>query len=314
MQYDDLAGRVRDALERGAVTPAQVERMLAEPRRATRPGVSGVLAGMGLLVAYIGVAFLYGIQWHSMGDGAKTLTPFLFPAAAIGAAIALHRASRPRWESELAGVVGFVALALAFLAAGVAFDPADDARFAAIAAAIATIVVAAVHLELRNVRLTGWGLSASVVAMTCSFAVMAGVDSAGGVASVLAAQGAAAAAVSWYAFGRSRETSASAARTALLLFYLAALAGQEGPGYGHLSVWHLLLSLAVAGAFVCSVALGFDGLVWLGALGALIWLGMVGDIIGSSTGWAFGLVLIGLGLVGLSVLVAALRRSRPAIG
>src|SRR5436305_5538894 len=119
MQYDDLAGRVRDALERGDVTPAQVERLLGERRRATRPGVSGVLAGMGLLVAYIGVAFLYGIQWHSMGDGAKTLTPFLFPAAAIGAAIALHRASRPRWESELAGVVGFVALALAFLAAGV---------------------------------------------------------------------------------------------------------------------------------------------------------------------------------------------------
>ena len=91
---------------------------------------------------------------------------------------------------------------------------ADRTRRSLLAGAVATGVVAALHLALRNPRLTGWGLSASLVTFTGSLAATAGVDGATGVALVLAAQGAVAATVCWIALDRSAESSASAARTA----------------------------------------------------------------------------------------------------
>jgi hypothetical protein len=115
-------------------------------------------------------------------------------------------------------------------------------------------------------------------------------------------------------FERSRAAAASALRTSLLLFYLASLVGQAESGCpDHLSVWHLVISVAVVIAFTLAVSLELDGLVWIGALGALIWLGMCAEVIGSSSGWATALVLVGLGLVGLGMLVAALRKRRIAI-
>jgi hypothetical protein len=277
--------------------------------------VAGVLGAMGVLVAYLGVAILYAIQWPTMGQAAQTLTPFVFPAAALVAAVVLHRAGRAGWESELAGMVGFVALAIAFLVAAAGFDPTDGARYGGVAGLVGLGVVVALHTELRNVRLTAWGLSGALVALSGSLAAEAGASGSRQAALVVLAQAAIAAGICLAARSRSPETAVAAARTALLLTYLASVLGQESMGYDALSGWHLLLSLAVAAAFLLSVTLELGGgLVWVGTVGALIWLGMVAAAIGSSAGWAATMVLAGLGLVALSLLVAGLRKQPAAIG
>ena len=66
-------------------------------------------------------------------------------------------------------------------------------------------------------------------------------------------------------------------------------------------------------AFVLSAVLELDGLVWIGVLGALAWIGMAAALVGSSAGWALTLVFAGAALVGLSLLVAALRRRRVPV-
>jgi hypothetical protein len=316
MRYEEILTQTEAALASGRLSERDLERLLDRSRTrpaSSRPGVAGVLGALGVLVVFVGLAMLYLIQWRQMHGDAKAFTPFLFPAVAVAAAIGLQRAGRAIWESELAGMVGFVALGLAFLAAVEAINPADGALFGVVAGGIATAVVLMLHLVLRNVRLTGWGLSAALVALTGSGASYAGLegDAAGW---AVAAQAVIAALAGGLFFGRSRDAANAALRTSLLLFYAAALIGQSEYGYGHLSVWHLVISLAVAAAFVLAASLDFDGLVWVGAVGTLIWLGIVACLIGPSSGWAVAMVLIGLGLVGLSLLVVALRRRRPSIG
>jgi hypothetical protein len=314
MQYTEILTRTETALASGRLSERDLERLLDRSRArpaSSRPGVAGVLAALGVLVIFVGLAMLYLIQWRHMQGDAKAYTPFLFPASAIAAAIALQRAGRSVWESELAGMVGFVALALAFLASAEAINPGDGALFGVVAGAIATLVVLAQHLALRNVRLTGWGLSAALVALTGSGASYVGLDGdAAGWA--VAGQAIVAALAGGLFFDRSRDAANAALRTSLLLFYAAALIGQSEYSYRHLSVWHLVISLAVAAAFVLAAAMEFDGLVWVGALGTLIWLGLVACLIGASSGWAVAMVLVGLGLVGLSLLVVALRRRRSS--
>jgi hypothetical protein len=315
MRYEALLDQVGEALESGSISRRDLERLLERGRERPstgRPGISGVLAAIGVLVVFIGLALLYTLQWHNLHGTMRTLSPFLFPALALAAAILLDRAGRPVWESELAGLVGFVALGLAFLAAAGAFHPGDDGRFGLVAGATGTAVVIAMHLALRNVRLTGWGLSVALVTLTPSSAAVAGADrdAAGW---VLAGQAAVAFAAGGLLLPRLREAAAAAFRAALLLCYMAALAGQPEYGFRHLSVWHMILSLAVVAAFVLAVSLDLDGLVWIGVIGSLVWLAMAAAVIGTSSGWALAMVLVGLGLVGLSLLVAGLRRRRIAI-
>ena len=134
---------------------------------------------------------------------------------------------RPSWESELAGLVGYASLILAFIAAGAALRPHDVAVSCLAASAVGTAVVVTMHLLPRNIRLTGWGLNLAVVALTGSAAAAAGV-------------------------GDSR-----------------------------------------AG--------------WV-----LVWIGMPAALVGSTAGWPLTLVFTGGALVGLSLLVASLRRRRAA--
>jgi hypothetical protein len=313
MRYEALLDQVGEALESGSISRRDLERLLERGRERPstgRPGISGVLAAIGVLVVFIGLALLYTLQWHNLHGTMRTLSPFLFPALALAAAILLDRAGRPVWESELAGLVGFVALGLAFLAAAGAFHPGDDGRFGLVAGATGTAVVIAMHLALRNVRLTGWGLSVALVTLTASAVAGADRDAAGW---VLAGQAAVAFAAGGLLLPRLREAAAAAFRAALLLCYMAALAGQPEYGFRHLSVWHMILSLAVVAAFVLAVSLDLDGLVWIGVIGSLVWLAMAAAVIGTSSGWALAMVLVGLGLVGLSLLVAGLRRRRIAI-
>ncbi len=316
MRYTEILTRTEAALAAGRISERDLEHLLQ--RRADRPGsarpdTAGVLAAIGLMVAFLGVALLFGLRWHDLHGGVRVLSPFLFPAAALALAVGLSRSGRPVWQSELAGIVGFVALVLAFLAAADAFHPRDNGLFGVVAAAIGTAAVVALHLQLRNARLTGWGLSVALVALTGSAAAYAGAGS-HDVARVMAGHAAVAGAIGALLFARSRLAAVPAIRTSLLLWSIAAVDGTSGDGYQHLSVWHAVISLTVVAAFVLSSALELDGLVWVGALASLAWLGMLAAVIGSSAGWAIALLLAGAGLVGLALLVAGVRRRRTPIG
>ena len=238
MRYDALIERVSAALDDGTISERDLERLLARGRRrpgAARPDISSVLAACGVLAAYVGLALLLALQWQHLHGTARTLTPFLFPAAALAVAALLQRAGRPSWETELAGLVGYASLIAAFVAAADAFRPHELAVYGAVAGAVGTAVVLAMHAVLRNTRLTGWGLSIALVVLTGSLAAVAGAgdEQAGG---VLLAQGAAAGAAGWLLLTRgAAEAGAAAVRSALLLTYAAALAGQPDVGYEHLS-------------------------------------------------------------------------------
>ena len=75
--------------------------------------------------------------------------------------------------------------------------------------------------------------------------------------------------------------------------------------------WLALLTVTVVSCFLAAAAFRLDVLVWVGGLGALLWLALVADLVGSSTGWAEAVALLGLGLAGLGVLIA---RLRPRLG
>ena len=127
-------------LESGRVEEGDLRRLLARADRSARPDVAGVLRAAGAIVFLFGLALVFGVGY----DGAirivvKLVGPFVFPALALAAAIGLHRRGRPRWEVELAGMVGYVALGLAFLTAGVAADAGSGYGLAASAAAIALL-------------------------------------------------------------------------------------------------------------------------------------------------------------------------------
>ncbi|MGH3075841.1 MAG: hypothetical protein ACRDQC_12970, partial [Gaiellales bacterium] len=164
MQYDDLLGDVRAALDAGRIDEAELRRLLARADSAGRPGVAGVLRAVGAIVFLLGLGLLFGVGFDGYPYAVQLAGPFVFPAAALAAAVALHRRGAPQWEVELAGMVGYVALGLAYLAAGQASDAGTG--YALVASAAAVAIVVAMHAAVRVVRLTSWGLSASLVAFT----------------------------------------------------------------------------------------------------------------------------------------------------
>ena len=70
----------------------------------------------------------------------------------------LHRAARPVWEVELAGMAGYVALGGASVTSAVVTGAGPGAGI--VASLAITAVVLGLHAAVRIVRLTGWGLSA----------------------------------------------------------------------------------------------------------------------------------------------------------
>ena len=309
MQYDDLLGDVRAALDAGAIDEADVRRLLARADRAGRPGVVGVLRAAGAIVFLLGLGLLFGVGFDGYPYAVQLAGPFVFPAAVLAAAVALHRRGAPQWEVELAGMVGYIALGLAYLAAGQASDAGTG--YALVASAAAVAIVVAMHAAVRVVRLTSWGLSASLVAFTAFASDAAGFLDGGTAPWLLAAQFAVALAVGLVLLDRNRQAAANALRSAAILALLACIFGIADAGAGSFELWHVALTITVAGTLVAAAARDLPGLMWIGALGGVIWIGAVAAVVGESGSWAVAVMLGGAGLVGLALLVA---RIRPAVG
>jgi hypothetical protein len=305
MQYHALLDDVRAGLESGWVEEGDLRRLLARADRSARPDVAGVLRAAGALVFLFGLALVFGVGYDGYPHVVKLVGPFAFPALALAAAIGLDRRGRPRWEVELAGMVGYVALGLAFLTAGAAADAGAGYGLAASATAIA--VVLAMHAAVRLVRLTSWGLSASLVAFTAFASDLGGFLNGGTAPWLLTAQFAFALAVGIALANRNREAAANALRSAALLALLACSFGIGDAGLESFGLWHIALTLAVAGTLVSAAAFDLPGLMWIGALDGVVWIGAIAAAVGQSAGWGVTVMLGGAGLVGLALLVARIR-------
>jgi hypothetical protein len=311
MEYDSLLTELSDALARGDIEPADVERLL-RPRRAAsaRPDLAAVLRAAGALVCFAGAALLYGIGFHSYPVFAQEVTPFLFPAVALGAAVLLHRALRPAWEVELAGMVGYVALGAATVTSAVVTGAGPGAGI--LASLAITAVVLGLHAAVRIVRLTGWGLSASLVAFTGCSADAAGILNGSTVPWWLGLQGVVAVAAGAFLLRRSHAGAEAAWRSAGVLAAAAAVAGMADGGYGRLGPWHVLLTAAVAACLLGAARFDMASLMWVGALSSIVWLATLAVVVGRSGSWAVAVILFGLGLVVLATVIGR-RRGRAAM-
>jgi len=308
MRYDELLTQLRAALEAGQVDERDVRRLLARADRTQRPEAAGVLRAAGAIVFLLGLGLLFGLGYDGYPYALQLLGPFVFPAAALGTAIGLHRRDAKAWEIELAGMVGYVALGLAYLAAGGAADAGSG--YGLVASMTATAVVGAMHAAVRIVRLTSWGLSASLVAFTTFASDIAGLLSQDTAAWLVAGQFALALAVGVLLLQRNREVAANALRTAALLAPVACAFGLGDAGFGSFGLWHLALTAVVAATLLGAAALDLPGLMWIGAADGVFWICVVAAVAGQSAGWALAVMLAGVGLVGLAVLMA---RLRPAL-
>lgn len=163
-------------------------------------------------------------------------TPYVFPAVALATAVLLHRRERPEWEVELAGATGYIAFGLASAASTVALNagPGAGAAISLVAAAI----VAGLHRLVGIVRLTGWGLTASLVAFTGLASDAAGLLTSSSVPWWLIAQALAAVSVGALLLRRGSHAGAEAAwRSSSMLAITAAVAGVTSAGVDRLGPW-----------------------------------------------------------------------------
>ena len=311
MRYDRLLADVRAALEEGRLREDDVRRLLARSDPSERPRPAGVLRAAGAVVVLFGLALLFGLGYDGYPYALQLAGPFAFPAAALAAAIVLHRRGAGRWEVELAGIVGYTALGLAYLAAGAAADAGSGYGLAASASAV--VIVIAMHVAVRLVRLTSWGLSASLVAFTGFASDLAGVLHSDTASWLLAAQFAVALVVGIALMRRNREAAANALRTAALLAPVACMFG-IGDGWASFGFWHLALTATVAATLLAAAALDLPGLMWIGALDGVLWIGAVAAVAGQQVGWAVAVILAGACLVGLAALVGRIRPGVTAGG
>jgi hypothetical protein len=106
MRYDDVLAELRAALEAGRIEEGDVRRLLARADRAERPGLAGLLRAAGAIVFLLGAGLLFGLGYDGYPYAVQLLGPFLFPVAALGAAVGLHRRRAKRWELSWPGSPG----------------------------------------------------------------------------------------------------------------------------------------------------------------------------------------------------------------
>jgi hypothetical protein len=319
MRYDDLFQQLQAELDAGRLTPAELEQVLRRAQRRdqrdARPDLASVLLALGAIVVYAGVALLYGINFDQFSRTAQVLSPFIFPAAAFAGAVLLARTGAANWQRDLAGVVGLVSLVIADIVAGAAFNPDQASSFGLVVAGLGVGIVLGLHIVLRSLRVTGFGLGFGLaVLVVCVSDQLFGLD-AQTLALVLLAEAIAAGVGAVAVRAAQPQMATYSAGWAAILAYSAAMVGQaHDDGWNHLTGWHAVLTVAVAGCFVAATAFEMDALIWVGALGALLWLGSITAVVGTSSGWAFSVVMFGCGLAGLGwAVTAARRRARPAV-
>jgi hypothetical protein len=312
MRYDELLDRTRGMLESGELPPEALGRFLDQRSRRERPDAAGILIAVGIAVAYAGAAIAFAVGFGDMSRSSQVVTPFVFPVVAIGAAVLLAQTGRPAWQAEAAGLIGQVALAAAFVVLADVLDPENPGVFGTLCGLVATIEVLVCHRLIGSVGLTGWGLSASIVALVSFGAAGVGDRSGGpdviGVPGMLLLEAGAAAALTAWLVARGSDYAPHAARTTSLLAVGAALVGLVETEYPRdLDSWHFVLALTAVLTFVAAAVLRMDSLIWVGALASVFWLGTISYVVGDSSGAAGLVVLGGVGLVGLGALVRSVR-------
>jgi hypothetical protein len=315
---EQLLRRLAQALDSGLVAAEDVERLLSRGRRRApgRPTAAGVLYALGSVVVFCGLAIAYGTVFDDLPWAAQITTPYLFPLVALGGCIWLSRRGFAWWQTDLAGLVGYVALGIAFAVSGSASGWMDTGRQVAagvaLAALVAVAIVGAVSRATRSPRLLWVGMPAALAALGIAAAYLAGLweaDLEGPVRLgwVILAEAGAAAAVAVILARRDRSACLYLTLWATVGGYAAVMFC--GDDLTQFSVWHLILAGVVVAAFLAAAALDFDALIWIAAGGGAVWVLMIAVVVGSATGAALAVVLAGIGLVGLGVLVARLRRA-----
>ncbi|MFN8108375.1 MAG: hypothetical protein U0Y82_00770 [Thermoleophilia bacterium] len=316
--HDGLLERLEQALETGEITPREVESLLAHGQHpgGDPPTASGVLYTLGAVGVFSGLAIAYGTVFGDLPRTVRMATPYLFPLVALGACIWLAHRGFARWQSDLSGLVGYAALAGAVAASGAAsgwVNTGDDVAWLVTVAGLGGVaVVLAVRRATGSEILFGVGLPAALVTAGTAGTYLLGLwesDASGNqlrLGWVVLAEAALAAITAGVLAQRSPVACRFATVWATLGGYAAIVFA--GDDLGRFTIWHVVLAGVVIAAFLAAAALDFDALIWLAAVGGAWWVVMIAVVVGSATGAALAVVLAGVGLIGLGLLVARLRR------
>jgi hypothetical protein len=313
--------RVEAALDRRLVSPREVERFLGQAAagraRAASPTAALVLYAVGAIVVFGGIALAYATIFGDLPRALRLTTPVAFPFAALAACLGLQWRRSPAWQVEVAGLVAYVSVAGSSVTIGKTSDwlvtDHDTALFAAVAAAIATVIAFGLWRVIRSARLLVLGLGASLAVLGISLSELAGLLREGTWSRVFLAEAAAAAAVAILVGRRDSRACQYVAYWALAGVWASSIAGVSAAGPEDFSIWHVTLAAGVVLAFIAAAAMNVNGLLWLAARAGPQWLQAIAIVVGSATNAAFTVVLTRLGLCGLGLLVTKLnRRIRPS--
>jgi hypothetical protein len=310
--HEELIGRLVDALGRGQVDAADIERLLSGKRPPRRgPGAPAVLAMLGAVVVFSGLAIAFGTVFEDLPFWLQVIAPFAFPAAAAAGCAWLHARGWARWQTELTGLLAYAAFAGACVASGWASGLVDTDRqagaYVAAAALPAGAMVAALSVVTGSALLLWAGGPAVLAALGLSLAELAGVLTDDSLPWIVLAEAGLAAAAGALLLRRGRADGRYAFVWAAAGAYAAVV---FSPGdLNQFGIWHLILAAVVIAAFLLAAATDFGALIWIAAAGGAFWVVLIALVVGSATGAALAVVLAGIGLLGLAVLVARLRRA-----
>ena len=267
-----------------------------------------LLLSIGLLVVYLGLVLAYAVGFTAYSNAVQLISPFVFPAVTLAAAIVVQRSGRVYWMREAIAVIAFASLVGATMVSALGAQSHLGAGWisgCALVWAIAAVASMRTMQDLRapwdllvvaivvgvNTRLLDMGLD------TESFRwVNLGLSIGCAVVAVIVAQ---------RQWRRPEEAFATAAVVTSYVATLNAIGNDDlGPS---LTGWHLVISLAVACAFVLAPALRMPLLYLAAAGGALLWLLLVIPIAAKSAGWALLVVLMGVVLIAVSIIGTQLR-------
>lgn len=320
-EHSRLIARLAEALDEGRVTVDDVERLLARRLARARggPTAASVLYALGAVVVFCGLGIAYGTLFGELPLAAQVVTPYVFPLVALGVCVMLSRRGAPRWQTDLAGLAGYAAFAVAVGFSGSASGWMETGRGVAanvaVAALAAMAVVHLVHRETASLRLLWTGMPAALAAFGIAVAYLVGlwdapVEGPQRLGWVILTEAVIGAAVAAALATRDRTGCLYAGIWATLGGYAAVLF--SGEDLSRFTAWHVILGCVVIAAFVTAAALDLAPLIWIGAAGGAFWVVVIAMVVGSATGAALAVVLAGLALAGLGLLVARLlREPRP---